>query len=200
MRVSPLNLTTARGRGNGGSGTRPRLPGYLWTLPYRRRSDMLITTCLRRLVLVACCAMLAPAASLHAQSGQADDKASITVDAEKARTGAGLWTARTCAACHHRQGQHHGARPRRGARAPRTRLARPLAEGAGRDVAHGLDGKGDARRVQQLADAEPESDRRGNRGSPALHRAGICQGGQEVGPDAALRTPARRAAAAATPP
>ena len=61
---------------------------------------MLITTCLRRLVLVACCAMLAPAASLHAQSGQADDKASITVDAEKARPGAGLWTARTCAACH----------------------------------------------------------------------------------------------------
>lgn len=61
---------------------------------------MLMTTCLRRLALVAGCALLVPAASLHAQSGQSDGKASITVDAEKAKTGAGLWTTRTCAACH----------------------------------------------------------------------------------------------------
>jgi len=61
---------------------------------------MLMTTCLRRLALAAACAFLAPAASLHAQSGQTDGKASITVDAEKAKTGAGLWATRTCAACH----------------------------------------------------------------------------------------------------
>jgi len=61
---------------------------------------MLVTTRLRRLALAMGCALLAPAASLHAQSNQADGKASITVDAEKAKAGAALWTARTCAACH----------------------------------------------------------------------------------------------------
>lgn len=66
----------------------------------RRRPPVLITTWLRRLALAAACALLFPGAPLLAQSGESGGKASITVDAEKAKTGAKLWTAKTCAACH----------------------------------------------------------------------------------------------------
>ena len=60
---------------------------------------MAMTTWLRRASLAASFALLVPGAALQAQSGQAD-KSSFTVDADRAKAGAGVWTAKGCAACH----------------------------------------------------------------------------------------------------